>query len=115
MKKSVVLFIIFCLFIFSACTKNTSGNTYELTSSSWQTSLSGGAEVSLSFDDDTACLSISNADSQSQIQGRFIADDTDIVIFDSEIFQNYSFEYLVKNSTVDLSYNGATITLNKIE
>ena len=113
MKKFVVIISIIICIVFCSCTQDTSGYSYELTSSSWKSTQKGGAEVSLTFDDDTANLSIKNADKSTQIKGKFIADEETFVIFVPEICQNYGFAYVSKGNTLDISYNGNTITLEK--
>ncbi len=113
MKKIVALFYLIICLMFCSCTENTSGYSYELTSSNWKTTLNGGAEVSLTFDDDTANLTIINADKSTQIKGKFLADEETFVIFVPEISQNYGFSYIPKGSTLDITYNGNTITLEK--
>ena len=113
MKKVVALFYLIICVMFCSCTQNTSGYSYELTSSKWKTTLNGGAEVSLSFSDDTANFTIKNSDKSTQIKGKFIADEETFVIFVPEICQNYGFAYVPKGNTLDISYNGNTITLEK--
>lgn len=113
MKKVVALFYLIICVMFCSCTQNTSGYSYELTSSKWKTTLNGGAEVSLSFSDDTANFTIKNSDKSTQIKGKFIADEETFVIFVPEICQNYGFSYTPKGNTLDLTYNGKTITLEK--
>lgn len=113
MKKFVVLLLILFCFLLSSCKQDTSGYSYELTSSSWKANLKGGADICLSFDEDIATLSIHNADKNTQIKGKFIADDETLIIFVPEISQNYSFGYTPKGTTLDIIYNGNTITLEK--
>lgn len=114
MKKFVVALLILFSFILCSCTANTSGYIYELTSSKWTANLDGGAELELEFDNDTAYLYIQNAEKYSKIEGKYIADETTFVIFVPEISTNYIFNYKPKGNTLDLSYNGNTITLNKV-
>lgn len=113
MKKIVALFYLIICIMLCSCTQNTSGYSYELTSSKWHKTLDGGAEVSLTFDNDTANLSINNADKSTQIKGKFIADNETFVIFVPELSQNYSFKYKPKGNALDLIYNSNTITLDK--
>lgn len=113
MKKSVVLLLIISSLLFCSCTSPSSSYKTELVSSSWHTTLDGGAEVSLSFDDQTACLSISSSDKNCKIEGKYIADEQTLVIFVPEIAQNYGFSYTPKNSTLTLCFEGNTITLEK--
>ena len=113
MKKIfLVLGTLFCI-ILSACTTDTSGYVYELTSESWATELEGGGKISLEFTDDTAVMMLENGGESTSIQGKYLADDEMFIIFMPEISRNYSFEYTPKGSTLDISYNNHTITLNR--
>lgn len=114
MKKFVALFYLIICIMFCSCTQNTSGYSYELTSSKWKSTLEGGAEVSLSFDNEIASLSIKNSDKSTQIKGKFIADEETFVIFVPEICQNYGFSYAPKGNTLDITYNDNTISLEKV-
>jgi hypothetical protein len=114
MKKIVVAICILMTAFLCGCSVNTSGYTYELTSKRWLAELDGGARVELEFSDDTADLSITSADLQKHISGKYIADDTSFVIFVPEVARNYSFDYTPKGESLELSYNGSTIKLNSI-
>lgn len=115
LKKIVAVLLISLCFVFSACTTDTSGYINELTSSKWQKTLEGGAELSLEFDEDTAVLKINNSGKSTEIKGDYIADQSSFVIFMPEVSQNYSFDYTPKGNKLDLTHNNNTITLNKVE
>ncbi len=115
MKKFVTFLFILSCFIFCGCTTDTSGNVYELTSSSWHTNLDGGGEVFLSFSEDIACLEVKNADKSTKIEGEYIADNSNLVIFVPKLCQNYGFSYVPKGKTLELSLNNKTISLAKSE
>lgn len=112
MKKFVVFFLALLTALCCSCTADTSGNTYELTSPRWEADLEGGAKLNLEFKDNSALLKIDNNGENTQIKGRYIADEKSFVIFMPEIFQNYTFEYTPKGETLELSYNGKKIILN---
>lgn len=114
MKKFIIMFLIIICILFSSCMKDTTGYSTELTSSAWKTVLNGGAEVELSFCEDTAKLCIKNGDLKSEIKGKYIVDETNLVIFVPEISQNYGFEYIPKGNSIDLKYGEYTITLDKV-
>lgn len=114
MKRLTVIFLIVICMTFTSCMADTTGYSYELTSSEWGATLKGGAEVKLSFNEDTALLSLQNGDLKSEIKGKYIADETDFVIFVPEIAQNYGFEYTPKGNTLELKYGEHTITLEKV-
>lgn len=93
---------------------DTTGYSTELTSSDWKATLKGGAEVELSFDEENAVLSLKNGDVESEIKGKYIADETTFVIFVPEIAQNYGFEYTPKGNTLDVKYGENTITFQAV-
>lgn len=94
--------------------KSTMGYVDELRCNSWKAELEGGAEVELSFGEDSASLKINNAGESAEISGRCIIDDKSFVIFVPEISQNYGFNYVPRGDTLELSFGGSTITLDKI-
>ncbi len=111
-RLSVILLMSLCIFLCS-CTKDTTGYSNELVSSSWEKTLNGGAEVKLDFTEDTANLSIANGDLKTNIKGKYIADEKQFVIFVPKISQNYGFEYTPKGDTLELKYGDCTITLDR--
>lgn len=113
MKNFVILLLTLSVLLLCSCTTDTSGYKTELVSSKWYALLDGGAEVNLSFDDDTACFCINNAEKSCKIEGKYIADDKTFVIFVPEIAQNYGFSYTPKNSTLELGFGEHYITLER--
>ncbi len=113
MKKFVAVISIFFCLIFCSCTADTSGYKNELTSKCWSAELEGGAQAELSFNGDTAALSLKSGEETAKIEGRYIADDKTLVIFMPEIAQNYTFEYTPKGNTLELKYNGNAITMSE--
>lgn len=112
MRYFVLAVSFLMILLISGCSSDTSGYVAELTSDSWSAELEGGGVVSLSFDGGFACLDLHSNNLNQQINGRFIADDSSFVIFMPEISQNYSFDYVTKGNSLELSYNNYTITLN---
>ena len=45
--------------------------------------------------------------------GRYLADETEFVIFMPEIKQNYGFGYTPRGSMLDIKHDGKTITMKK--
>ena len=115
MKKFVAAIIIICISMSTLCGCGTKSQGYyaELTQSKWAAELDGGCKVSLAFVEDNACLTIENADMKTEIKGKTIADEHSFVVFMPEIAQNYGFEYTPKGSTLELTFEGNTITLKK--
>ncbi|MBQ1717099.1 MAG: hypothetical protein II025_04270, partial [Ruminococcus sp.] len=71
------------------------------------------AEVRLSFDGDSAALTVDSAGESIEISGKCVIDDSNIVIFVPSLSLNYGFEYLPLGDELELSYEGDTITLEK--
>ena len=112
MKKILFIFM-FCAVFLCGCTQSTSGSVEELCNYSWSKTLDGGAEVRLSFDGDSAALTVDSAGESIEISGKCVIDDSNIVIFVPSLSLNYGFEYLPKGDELDLTYGGGTITLEK--
>ena len=115
MKKLVisVLIILLIIITLSGCETAPKGNIVELTDYSWQTTLDSGAEITLNFDDNRASFNIKNGEKTVNISGRYLADETEFVIFMPEIKQNYGFEYTPRGSMLDIKHDGKTITMKK--
>ena len=117
MKKLVILLVLPIVMLFCGCTKNAPSPQNELISSSWAATLEGGGEVKLQFygepDDLSAELIISNAQKSVTIGGKCLTDSKSFVIFDESISQNFAFDYIPKGNTLDISYNGSDLTLQK--
>lgn len=114
MKKLVALllplFVICC-----GCARTASGNVAELTACSWTASPEGGAAAKLVFADGNAALTVTNGGESEVIAGRYIADDRNLVIFDSGTKRNYSFSYVPRGDTLELSYAGEQIEMKAAE
>ena len=117
MKKLVILLILPMIMLFCGCTQNAPSPQNELISSRWTAKLEGGAEVELHFygepGDLSAELKITNAGKSMNISGDCLTDSSSFVIFDETISQNFAFAYTPKGDTLDISYNGSTLTLQK--
>ena len=117
MKKLVILLILPMVMLFCGCTQNAPSPQNELTSSRWTAKLEGGAEVELQFygepGDMSADFKITNAGKSVNISGDCLTDGSSFVIFDESISQNFAFDYTPKGNTLDISYNGSTLTLQK--
>ena len=59
--KKILFIILFCAVFLCGCTQSTSGSVDELCNYSWSKTLDGGAEVRLSFDGDSAALTVDSA------------------------------------------------------
>ena len=74
-------------------------------------SLTGGGEASLSFSEDRAELIMSSGGEREVIEGEYIADGSAFVIFDKQIFRNYSFTYVPHGEKLELTFEGGTIEM----
>lgn len=117
MKKLVIFLVLSAVMLFCGCTQNAPSPQNELISSRWAATLDGGAEVKLQFrgepGDLSADLEITNAGKSVNISGDCLTDGSSFVIFDESISQNFAFDYTPKGNTLDISYNGSTLTLQK--
>ena len=113
MKKYVCAALIAVIFVFCGCSNGAQGYTGELTGGSWHARLDGGGSISLSFDGDHAALTLENGGESATIRGRVIADDSTFVIFDRELGQNYGFSYVPEGDTMELSYEGNTVIMER--
>ncbi len=114
MKKFVIMLCAIIMITLCSCSVDTSGYTYELTSNIWEAEFDGGGKAVLKFDDDTASLTMSNGDLQRSIEGRYIADDSSLVIFMPELKYNYCFKYTPRGNTLELEYNDMILELNSV-
>lgn len=113
MKKLIVsVLIMLMLFSFSSCSQDTSGYVYELTSHKWSADFVTGANIKLSFFGDKANLEINSGDSNTKIDGKYIADENSFTIFEPEIFQNYEFSYWINGNKLKLKYDNKTVEMN---
>lgn len=111
MKKFVILLLICLCFPLCSCSADTSGYQNELTCTDWSAELDGGGKISLSFDGDNASLIMISGKDKAELCGKYVADDTTLVIFVPKLYRNYTFEYIPHGKKLDLSYNGSKITL----
>lgn len=112
MKKFVGTVIFSCILLLTGC-QSRSGYIDELTSFAWKADLKGGGQVSLTFSGDTAALHLENGGESDTIEGKYLADQSQLVIFDASLGQNYGFGYVPQGDTLLLSMNGSAVTLEK--
>lgn len=108
MKKSVAAALLLC-FLLAGC--QGSGYSRELTSSSWSASTPGGGSAELSFEGENARLDMKNGTDSVSISGRYLADEETLVIFDSSVCRNYSFDYRVSGDSLVLSTESGELRL----
>lgn len=117
MKKALLLLIMLSLLVVCGCAQSEPCPQKELTESRWSAALEGGGEVTLCFSGESeelyAELDISNAQKNVEICGYCLADRDSFVIFDKSVLQNFAFDYIPKGDSLDISYNGSVMTLQK--
>lgn len=86
MKKFVILLLICLCFLLCSCSADTSGYQNELTCTDWSAELDGGGKISLSFDGDNASLIMMSGKDKAELCGKYVADDTTLVIFVPKLF-----------------------------
>lgn len=112
MKKTVVALTAFLLSAaLCGCAQTPNGSVAELTRCAWKGEPEGGGRVCLRFSGDKAALTLENGGEQQEIAGIYVADETDLVIFDRTCARCYAFSYVPKGSALDLTYQGSTLTL----
>ena len=94
MKKFVILLLICLCFLLCSCSADTSGYQNELTCTDWSAELDGGGKISLSFDGGNASLIMMSGKDKAELCGKYVADDTTLVIFVPKLYRNYTFEYI---------------------
>ena len=94
MKKFVILLLICLCFLLCSCSADTSGYQNELTCTDWSTELDGGGKINLSFDGENASLIMMSGKDKAELCGKYVADDTTLVIFVPKLYRNYTFEYI---------------------
>ena len=59
-----------------------------------------------------SCILLLTGESET-IKGRYLADQSQLIIFDANLGQNYGFDYTPQGDTLLLGMNGSTVTLEK--
>lgn len=119
MKKFVISLLICLCFLLCSCSADTSGYQNELTCTDWSAELDGGGKINLSFDGDNASLIMISGKDKAELCGKYVADDTTLVIFVPKLYRNYTFEYvphgksLICHTTVQKLRSAVPITRKK--
>ena len=119
MKKFVISLLICLCFLLCSCSADTSGYQNELTCTDWSAELDGGGKINLLFDGGNASLIMMSGKDKAELCGKYVADDTTLVIFVPKLYRNYTFEYipteksLICHTTVQKSRSAVPITRKK--
>ena len=115
-RASLVLisaFVLMTAAFLCACERVIRDASDELVMNSWSAELAGGAQVSLTFDEDNAEFSVTNSDTASSLKGLCILSPEQFTVCDEETGENYTFDYRLFGDHIELTYNNSTIILLK--
>ncbi|MBR1731407.1 MAG: hypothetical protein IJ725_03105 [Ruminococcus sp.] len=114
MKLKLIIPIIIALLL-TSCTQVIVDEADEIRLNKWCAKLENESEVSLSFDDNTACFRIDSKDkdAETEIKGLSVIDNKNIMIYNESESEPYFFEYKIKNNTLTLKYSGGSLTLTR--
>ena len=115
MRVSIVIIAICGAFGLSACTRVIENASDELKMYHWACEEENGSQISLSFEDTDARLTVENEAFSMNIEGLCIADDDSFTICDSKSKNNYTFGYQLYGDRVELSFGSGMITLDKLD
>lgn len=115
MKKILIfLILLMVILIFSSCTTNTSGYTYELITQNWTYNGKNNTKLNLKFDNNVAKLTAFSNNKTTVINGKYLIDNNSFIIYQDNKFQTYKFNYEIKGDYLILSYNEDFIKLSKV-
>ena len=80
----------------------------------WRGEFENGNTAELSFEDTNGCFTVNFPDETMKLCGLCVTTDDRLIICDEESGMNYTFGYRLYGDRVELSCNGAWITLNKL-
>ena len=112
MKKVMGLIAAVCL-VLSGCTPTVNGPRDEIRLYDWVGEFDNGNTAQLCFYDSDAAFTVENSDDSLDIVGLCSLTDDSIVIIDSSDDVSYEFDYELHGDSVELSYHGDTVTLEK--
>ncbi len=111
----VATLLLLVIYTFCGCNRSIDNCADELVVSSYFAKLDNGSEISLSFCGDNATLYVKLADASAcKISGFCEISDSIFVIYDDKTKKTYAFEYLVHFDSVDIIYEGNTVSLYKV-
>ena len=99
--------------LLSGCTETVHGPRDEIRQFDWEAKMDNGNVAELSFCDSEAAFTVQNSDYVIDVMGLCSLTDDSIVIISDEDDVSYRFDYELHGDSVDLSYGGDKITLEK--
>lgn len=112
--KRLLLFLlsVMCLSL-SACVPVADTPADEFRQYDWSAETNGECEISLSFDELHATLTLEKKDVSLKISGICALTDHKLTIFDEESANGQTFDYKLYGDRVELSFEGGTLELFK--
>lgn len=107
---------VFVCFVFCGCSETIRDNGTELTYYSWQGENHNGSSFTLSFSENYGEFQVFPAEkgTATKIYGNCIVTNSSFAIIDRESGEVVVFEYTLLGDTMELSYEGGVITLEKL-
>ena len=108
--------VLFVCFVFCGCSETIRDKGTELTCYSWQGENPNGSSFTLSFSDNYGDFQVFPAEkgTATKIYGDCIVTNSSFAIIDRESGEVVVFEYTLLGDTMELSYEGGVITLEKL-
>lgn len=114
LRITAVLITAFCLaLLLSGCARVIRSPADELSVNRWGAVTENGNRLELSFDEENAVFSAQNDSFTLEISGLYTLDAATLVINDRETHLDYRFAYTVHGDSVELTYGGETLLLDK--
>lgn len=107
---------VFVCFVFCGCNEIIRDNGTELTYYSWQGENHNGSSFTLSFSENYGDFQVFPAEkgTATKLYGDCIVTNSSFAIIDRESGEVVVFEYTLLGDTMELSYEGGVITLEKL-
>lgn len=108
----VTLICLQCAFLVS-CVRVIDDCSDELILHRWEKEFDTGVIMELYFEGDNAVLRCTSGEESAVLRGLCVLDTSGFVICDDKTKQNYMFTYTVHGDLLELTYDNATIVLDK--
>lgn len=107
---------VFVCFVFCGCSETIRDNGTELTYYSWQGENPNGSSFTLSFSENYGEFQVFPAEkgTATKLYGDCIVTNSSFAIIDRESGEVVVFDYTLLGDTMELSYEGGVITLEKL-
>lgn len=113
-KFFILMSLTLAVLLLTSCTQVISSPSDEIRMFRWHGEYENGNAADLSFSDNDAVLSLTLSDHTTEFSGLCVTTDDRLIICDKTDGSNYAFGYRLFGDRVELSYNGAVLTLDKV-